>query len=97
MKWFNQWLARRIKEAAEISERDQRQPKGECIAVEADHHGLHDGLKINIKTVIGGKLVTFNHYDRRKDENQTRTYIITEEQEFERELGKIITLESMRL
>nr|NDG05823.1 hypothetical protein [Oxalobacteraceae bacterium] len=39
---------------------------------------------------------TFHRYDRKRDENHNRTYIITDDQDFERELGKIITLEAMR-
>jgi hypothetical protein len=45
---------------------------------------------------IGGRIVSFNHYDRKSDRSHRKVYIITDEQDFERELSKIITLESMR-
>jgi hypothetical protein len=54
------------------------------------------GLNITVMPAIGGRIITFRHYDRRKDDNQFRHYVIPEDMDFERELGKMITLESMR-
>ena len=56
----------------------------------------HSGLNITVMPAIGGKVITFRHYDRRKDDNQYRHYVIPDDLDFERELGKMITLESMR-
>jgi len=56
----------------------------------------HAGLNITVMPAIGGRIITFRHYDRRKDDNQFRHYVIPEDMDFERELGKMITLESMR-
>ena len=56
----------------------------------------HTGLNITVMPAIGGKVITFRHYDRRKDDNQYRHYVIPDDLDFERELGKMITLESMR-
>ena len=56
----------------------------------------HTGLNITVMPAIGGKIITFRHYDRRKDDNQYRHYVIPDDLDFERELGKMITLESMR-
>jgi hypothetical protein len=55
-----------------------------------------DGLSITVRSAIGGRIVTFRHYDRKTDRSNHRLYIIPEDQDFERELGKMITLESMR-
>lgn len=95
MKWFDRWFAHKC-EWAWNQRRDS-----ECVpvasdSVTADHHGLNDGMSIHLKQVIGGRIVTFHRYDRKRDENHNRTYIITDDQDFERELGKIITLEAMR-
>ena len=54
------------------------------------------GLNMRVFKAIGGRIVSFNHYDRKTDRESKSVYIITDEQDFERELGKIITLESMR-
>ena len=55
-----------------------------------------DGLSITVRSAIGGRIVTFRHYDRKTDRTNHRLYIVPEDQDFERELGKMITLESMR-
>ncbi len=55
-----------------------------------------DGLSITVRSAIGGKIVTFRHYDRKTDRSNHRLYIVPEDQDFERELGKMITMESMR-
>ena len=47
-------------------------------------------------SAIGGKIITFRHYDRRKDDTNYRHYVIPDELDFERELGKMITMESIR-
>lgn len=96
MKWFDQWFAKKCEWAWDQRNKLTASRDVPVMAVENDSHGLQDGLSIHLKQVIGGRLVTFRSYDRKRDENNVRTYIITEEQDFERELGKIITLESMR-
>jgi hypothetical protein len=55
-----------------------------------------DGLSITVRSAIGGRIVTFRHYDRKTDRTNYRLYIVPEDLDFERELGKMITLESMR-
>ena len=55
-----------------------------------------EGLNIQVHKAIGGKIVSFNHYDRKTDRSFRKVYVIQDELDFERELGKIITMESMR-
>lgn len=55
-----------------------------------------EGLNITVRAAIGGKIVSFRHYDRKSDRNYWKTYVIHDDLDFERELGKMITLESMR-
>jgi hypothetical protein len=55
-----------------------------------------DGLSITVRSAIGGRIVTFRHYDRKTDRTNYKLYIVPEDLDFERELGKMITLESMR-
>lgn len=55
-----------------------------------------DGLSITVRSAIGGRIVTFRHYDRKTDRSNHKLYIVPDDQDFERELGKMITLESMR-
>ena len=55
-----------------------------------------EGLNMQVFKAIGGRIVSFNHYDRKTDRNYRKVYIIPDELDFERELGKIITMEAMR-
>jgi hypothetical protein len=49
-----------------------------------------------VRKAIGGKIITFRHYDAKTDRSSNKLYIVPDELDFERELGKMITLESMR-
>jgi hypothetical protein len=96
MKWFDRWFVKKWHWARNYGCEPTGAKSPSTSSVEVDHHALHDGVSMHLKQVIGGRLVTFSCYDRHRDESYSRTYIITDEQDFERELGKIITLESLR-
>ena len=75
------------------------QPKlsrGLTVRSNPDSIDSQTGLNITVLPAIGGKVITFRHYDRRTDDSQLRHYVIHDELDFERELGKMITLESIR-
>lgn len=55
------------------------------------------GLNIQVKSAIGGKIVIFRTYDERNDRNCYSTYLIPDSEIFQESLGKIITLESLKL
>ena len=54
------------------------------------------GLNITVRNAMGGKIITFRQYDHKTDRHTHRLYVIHDELDFERDLGKMITLESMR-
>ena len=56
-----------------------------------------DGLNITVRKAIGGKIITFRHYDHKQDRTNYNLYIIADDLDFDKELGKMITMESMRL
>lgn len=103
MNWLKLKLRDWVNSAQDVS--SDRVNRGEAIALNSSR-GLvrssdvsidsHSGLNITVMSAIGGKVITFRHYDRRKDDNQYRHYVIPDDLDFERELGKMITLESMR-
>jgi hypothetical protein len=55
------------------------------------------GLNIQVKSAIGGKIVIFRSYDDRNDRNLYSTYLIPDTEQFEQSLGKIITMETLKL
>jgi hypothetical protein len=55
-----------------------------------------DGMRFNLYKASGGFVIETRSYDRRKDENVNSMYVITEDKDLGEELGKIITMESLR-
>jgi hypothetical protein len=101
MRWFDQWFVRKCKWAwdnrdiADVAV-SPRSLSAKPMVLEEDTSPWNDGLRINVKKMIGGYVVGFRYYDRAKDRSDDRNYIITDEQDFNSELGKMITMESMR-
>ena len=62
----------------------------------SDDIDSEQGLNITVRNAMGGKIVTFRQYDHKTDRHSHRLYVVPDELDFERELGKMITLESMR-
>jgi len=93
MNWFDKWFMRKSQWAWE----NAKQTEGKLVASTDDITAhWNNGLRIGINKVIGGYVVGFRTYNPKIDRSDERTYIITSEQDFNTELGKIITQESMR-
>ena len=63
----------------------------------SDDIDSEQGLNITVRNAMGGRIITFRTYDHKTDRHNHRLYVIPEDHEFEKELGKLITLESMRM
>jgi hypothetical protein len=55
-----------------------------------------DPLRINVYKASGGFVVETRKYDRRKDENISSMNIITDDKDLGVELGRIVTMETLR-
>jgi hypothetical protein len=106
MKWFKRWFARKVAEAIEHDQDDHYDevptPKmssrrGLRTATVSRSHDIdsEEGLNITVRSAIGGRIVTFRRYDHRNDTSTYKLYVIHDELDFDKELGKIITLETM--
>ena len=98
MKWFKRWLAQMVSDGQNDSESFPTSTRGlnKLISRGDDDHLLNDGLNITVRSAMGGRIVAFRHYDQKIDRHNTRLYVVPEDMDFERELGKMITIESMR-
>ena len=104
MKWFKRMITRWVREdwdnvGKELSRAEVEKlqtSRGLVRSGGNDSIDGHAGLNITVMSAIGGKIITFRHYDRRKDDTQYRHYVIPDDLDFERELGKMITMESIR-
>ena len=102
MNWFKKIVAKCVKEDWEnasvmtsMEAYSLIKPR-RTISMGSDSIDGHAGLNITVMSAIGGKIITFRHYDRRTDDNKYRHYVIPDDLDFERELGKMITMESLR-
>ena len=68
---------------------------GQDISVSEDRFNS-DGMRLQVYKGSGGFVVEVRGYDRKRDENRNSMYIITDEKDLGQELGKIITMESMK-
>jgi hypothetical protein len=102
VKWFDRWFVRKCKWAwenrdiADVAESPRAITSTTHLVIQEDEAPWSDGMRITIKKMIGGFVVSFRTYDRIKDRSDERNYIITDDEDFNSELGKIITMESMR-
>lgn len=100
------WLKRKLRNWLDSAEYDEvvgvvamnhsQRPVKRATVSRNDDVESESGLNITVRSAIGGRIVTFRHYDHRTDRTNYKLYVVPEDQDFERELGKMITLESMR-
>lgn len=94
MKWFKRMVTRWVREDWENSRSEK--PYLGAVRVAEDDVASDQGLNITVRNANGGRIVTFRRYDHKTDRNQHNLYVIPEDHDFEKELGKLITLESLR-
>lgn len=97
MKFVWRYIRRKLNDLSKDSDEHELASSNRIGTVRArDDFEMDQGLNMNVFKAIGGRIVSFSHYDRKTDRSNRTVYIITDEQDFERELSKIITMESMR-
>jgi len=72
---------------------------GDSPVIESDVHNLLDGLRIDVKKLNGGYVVTFRHPHQVNNkssnyqEPEKNSHIITDDQDFYETLSKLMTIE----
>ena len=98
MKFLQRWFDELVKSSWNRARNQPDTEGGKMLAIRGrDSYEGDNGINLQAFKAVGGKIVSFNNYDHKLDRNKRTVYIITDEQDFERELGKIITMESMKL
>ena len=98
MKWFKRMIGRwayEYRDSPDVPDLVSNTARG-LVSHRDEDRPWGDGLRINVKRISGGSVVTFFRYDHKTDRNDDRHYIIHEDSDFNSELGKLITMESMR-
>ena len=67
-----------------------------CIDENGFNLSRERSIKFEIHNANGGRIVQTRRYDAQKDRHFENLYVITSDQDFGRELDKIITMEALR-
>jgi hypothetical protein len=98
MKWFKKMLWRWTYQGRELEEENCKVSSNRLIT-RSDEAACSDDPILNFKvySAVGGKVVEFRRYDRRNDNNETTTYIITNDQDFGERIAKIAMMENLKI
>lgn len=93
MGFFQRWLVNQVRQGQEIVEADIP------TAITKSDQSIDQperAVQFTVYTANGGRVVETRRYDRQKDRHTNGLYVITSDQDFGRELDKIITMEALR-
>ena len=90
-----QWLKRKLRNW--INSDDIELSTGSCIVQESIGHNYGDPLRFTISKAHGGIIVSTQRYNSKIDRNEADVYIITEDQDLSAEIGKIVTMASLKM
>ena len=54
------------------------------------------GIRFNVYKASGGTVIETSFYDRHKDRHNNSLHVITDSQDLGKEIGKIITMETLK-
>lgn len=94
MGFFQRWLLKQVQQGHEL-ERDSDVP----VAISAEPRSIDQperSVQFTVYTANGGRVIETRRYDRQKDRHNNNLYVITSDQDFGREIDKIITMEALR-
>lgn len=95
MGFIKRWLLKSVKEAVqherEVDTGMQLISKGPPSIDQPER-----SIRFTVYNANGGRVVETQRYDRQKDRHQNGLYVITNDQDFGKEIDKIITMEALR-
>jgi hypothetical protein len=97
MKWLKRLIWQWNQEGREIVEYNDSKPIRSKLTIRGNDIDSDEGLNITVRKAIGGKIVTFRQYDIKLDRSSYKLYVVSDDLDFDKELGKMITMESMRM
>jgi hypothetical protein len=101
------WFIKKLMEGAEWEKR-QNQEKDSAISVNRLSRSMaisvgpanidqpERALQFTVYVANGGRVVETRRYDKKTDRNTNGLYVITNDQDFGKEIDKIITMEALR-
>ena len=97
MKWLKRKLRKWVDGArGEPDVYGKKVSKGNLVAHD-DVENFGEPMRFTLTKANGGFIVSTRRYDNRTDRSSGDNYIITDEQDLSEEIGKIVTMEALRL
>jgi hypothetical protein len=101
MKWFGKLLIKSIKAAqkdeAILGSIPEPYSKQAIVSSSSDLRMESDkAVQFRVFMAQGGRVVETQRYDRQRDRHNTGLYVIHNDQEFGKEIDKILTMESLK-
>jgi hypothetical protein len=104
--FFKRWMLKAIKEAVD-AERQTNSIVGSDVNIKQARIGLMSvgpthidqperAIHFTVYVANGGRVIETRRHDRKTDRNTNGLYIITNDQEFGKEIDKIIVMEGLR-
>jgi hypothetical protein len=104
--FLSRWLMKKLVEGSEFEKR-QNQMRESAISVDRLSNSLvskgspsidqpERAIQFTIYNANGGRVVETRRYDRKTDRSTNGLYVITSDQEFGKEIDKIITMEALK-
>ncbi len=98
MKKIFKWLGKKIEQSTYenhkvVAEKDYQ---AGLVSVASRHDIGSNSLNFKIYKASGGTVLETASYDRKTDRHNNSLYVITDDKDLGKEIGKIITLESLK-
>ena len=104
--FFKQWMLNSVKEAFDAERRSETNIASgpDIISSRQMKIGRHEpsidqperAIQFSVYTANGGRVIETRRYDRKTDRHASNLYVITSDQDFGKEIDKIITMEALR-
>jgi hypothetical protein len=98
MKFLSKWLYKKTKQGQELAEESMMATSISKLAIAEPGHRIDSdrGIRFNVYKATGGTIIETSFYDRQRDRHHNALHVITEDKDIGKELGKIITMESLK-
>ncbi len=104
--FIKRWMLKAVKEAVSAERNGEANLVGaqDVVSSKSLRIGRHESsidqperaIQFTVYTANGGRVIETRRYDRKTDRHSNNLYVITGEQDFGREIDKIITMEALR-
>jgi hypothetical protein len=100
MKFLSKWIYKKFKQGRELAEESMiiSATTANKLGIAEPGHRIDSdrGIRFNVYKATGGTIIETSFYDRQRDRHHSSLHVITEDKDIGKELGKIITMESLK-